>query len=277
MRCIKPLTLRDAEDRARTVPCGRCNFCLISYRMDWTIRIIQEQTVSESAHFLTLSYNDDYLDYSPSGKPQLEKKVLQKFFKRLRRTNEKHTTKSIRYFAIGEYGETFHRPHYHAIIFNLHDITISKLDTIWPIGFHYLGTVGVASIHYVTGYLINRYLDYGDRNPPFALQSRKPGLGNCYLQTHAKWHRPTNDETHWRNYTKIHGYTNRLPRYYRNAIFSREEREWLAWTAAHQFDRDLERRLTELAKLGHKAPFDYHMQQLQFKHDLIRAVKNKNL
>lgn len=279
MRCIKPLTLRDAEDRARTVPCGRCNFCLMSYRMDWTIRILQEQKVSETAHFLTLTYQDDYLEYSPSGLPQLQKEHLQKFFKRLRRQNEKHSQKSIRYFAIGEYGETYQRPHYHAIAFNIHDHSISKLDHIWPIGFHRLGNVQIASIHYVTGYLINRYADYGDRNPPFALQSRNPGLGNNYLASFTKWHRPSDNETHWRNYTKIHGYTNRLPRYYRDKIFTREEREYLNWTAAQQFDIDHAIELKRLEKLYPNTPNiqDVFNARIQHQHDQIKVIKNKAL
>lgn len=279
MRCIKPLTLRDAEDRARTVPCGRCNFCLMSYRMDWTIRIIQEQQEAGEAHFLTLTYQDDYLDYSPSGLPQLDKTHLQKFFKRLRKRNAKYSKKSIRYFAIGEYGETYERPHYHAIIFNMHSHSVQALHNLWPVGFHRLGTVTVASIHYVTGYLINRYHDYGDRNPPFAVQSRKPGLGHNYLLQYAKWNRPTDDEQYWRNYTKIAGYTNRLPRYYRDKIFNREERDWLNWTAAQKFDASLRSEIRRLEKL-YPAGLDIHakyIERIQHQHDQIKVTKNKAL
>lgn len=249
----------------------------MSYRMDWTIRIIQEQRESESAHFLTLTYEDDYLDYSPSGLPQLEKTHLQKFFKRLRRENEKHTEKSIRYFAIGEYGEIYERPHYHAIMFNAHANSIAKLSHVWPVGFHRLGTVQVASIHYVTGYLINRYHDYGDRNPPFALQSRKPGLGYNYIRETAKWHRPSDDEKYWRNYTKIGGFTNRLPRYYRDKIFNREEREYLNYHAAQLFDIEYDREIQRLSKLVKGDPHDAYAKRMQNTHDQIKVSKNKNL
>lgn len=248
--------------------------------MDWTIRIIQEQKVSESAHFLTLTYEDDYLDYSPSGLPQLCKEHLQKFFKRLRRENEKHTQKSIRYFAIGEYGETFERPHYHAIAFNIHDRTIQKLHTIWPVGFYRMGTVQVASIHYVTGYLMDRFNDYGDRNPPFAVQSRKPGLGAAYLDKRTiKWHNSGEDERFWKNYTKIGGYTNRLPRYYRDKIFSKEQRELLNWTAALEYDAKFEAELKRLATL-YPGEVDIHevfKQRVKAQHDSIKIKKNPAL
>lgn len=278
-RCIKPLTLRDAEDRARTVPCGRCNFCLEALRTDWTIRILQEQKSSESAHFLTLTYNDDYLNYSPSGEPTLCKEDVQKFFKRLRKHNAKYTQKSIRYFAIGEYGESYERPHYHAIMFNCSAQTIAELGNIWPIGYHRIGNVQLGSIHYVTGYLINRYRDYGDRDSPFALQSRKPGLGYYYLQTAGipEWHKPNDNEKYWRNYTKIGGFTNRLPRYYREKLFNKEEREWLNWTAAQLFDRQYEQEIQRLSKLTRKDPHEYYVEIQQHKHDKIKVKKNKAL
>lgn len=281
MRCIKPLQLHDAEDRARTVPCGRCNFCLMAKRMDWTIRLLQEAKDCHAQHFLTLTYEDDYLSYSPSGLPHLEKRDLQLFFKRLRKENAKHTNASIRYFAIGEYGERTERPHYHAIAFNMHPNTVAKLDQIWGCGHHKLGTVTVSSIHYVTGYLLNRYHDYGDRNSPFALQSRHPGIGACYTKTHAAYNKPTDNPEHWRNFTKVNGYTNRLPRYYRDRIFTREERKWLNERAAIIFDNEYLKELDRLQKL-HKTEsvqdtVQIFNERVQAMHDRIKVTKNKNL
>lgn len=282
MRCIKPLILGTADERAKTVPCGRCNFCLMSNRMDWTIRLLQEAKICHAQHFLTLTYDDDYLSYSPSGEPTLEKKDLQLFFKRLRKENAKHTNYSIRYFAVGEYGETTQRPHYHAILFNVHPNTINKLDTIWGCGIHKLGTVTVSSIHYVTGYLIGRYDDHGDKNSPFALQSRRPGLGQNYIKTHAKWNRPDDNPDHWRNYTKINGYTNRLPRYYRDRIFSKEELQLLNQKAAQLFDETYLKELDRLSKLYPRAETYQDLvmvynERVQTKHDKIKVKKNKNL
>lgn len=284
MRCIKPLVLRDEEDRARTVACGRCNFCLQASRTDWTLRINQELKTADSSHFLTLTYHEDYLDYSPSGLPQLQRNAqgkpehLQLFFKRLRKANAKYTDKSIRYFAIGEYGETFERPHYHIIAFNTDQRTLNHLTSIWGAGHTYVGTVTPGSIHYVTGYLINRYRDYGDRTRPFSLQSRKPGLGHTYLTTHTKYHRPNENENHWRNYTKFQGVTNRLPRYWRDKIFNREELETLNIIAAQKFDIDLNQELKRLArKFPNRDPHETFKERVQAMHDRIKVIKNKNL
>lgn len=244
---------------------------------------MQELKHAQAAHFLTLTYEDDYLDYSPTGEPQLVKEHYQKFIKRLRKHNakSKHIQKPIRYFTIGEYGETTKRPHYHSIIFNVSENSIAHLDHLWPIGFHQLGTVSIASIHYVTGYLINAYHDYGDRTPPFALHSRKPGLGNTYIHEMAEWHQPTENPEHWRNYTRFNGYKNRLPRYYRDRIFTeREDREVLNYTAVKQFDKDLDKELKRLEKLYPNRRDDIHevfKERVQHMHDKIKVTKNKNL
>ncbi|AZL83020.1 replication initiator protein [Apis mellifera associated microvirus 36] len=247
-------------------------------RMDWTIRVLQEHKQAYTAHFLTLTYEDDHLPYSNEGEPELDKTHLQKFFKRLRKENAKHAPKwQIRYFAIGEYGETFERPHYHAIMFNVHNNSIEKLAKIWPCGFHQLGTVGLASIHYVTGYIINRYADYGSRSKPFALHSRKPGLGNCYLETHAKWHKPSDKELHWRNFTKVNGITNRLPRYYRDRIFNKEELQWLNTHAAGIFDQELAKEIERISKTTRGDPHEAFKERVQAMHDKIKVKKNKSL
>lgn len=45
----------------------------------------------------------------------------QLFTMSLRKVNRKvYPMKQLRYYACGEYGERFGRPHYHYIIFNLH-------------------------------------------------------------------------------------------------------------------------------------------------------------
>lgn len=49
----------------------------------------------------------------------LRPKDLQDFIKRLRRDQEYHFGNHIKFYGVGEYGEQFHRPHYHMIAFGL--------------------------------------------------------------------------------------------------------------------------------------------------------------
>lgn len=113
-------------------PCGCCIGCQLDHASEWTGRILAEASVSTSAYFVTLTYDDEHLKYRSvvdpstgevvSELPTLFKRDVQLFHKRLRRSQEKLDKDiKIRFFLSGEYGSSkyTHRPHYHAIYFNL--------------------------------------------------------------------------------------------------------------------------------------------------------------
>lgn len=108
MQCTNMIWL---EDKNILVPCRKCIACRISRVSDWTTRMIFENEVHESSCFITLTYAQEALPFNM----ELDRKELQRFFKRLR----KNTGRKIKYFACGEYGEKNKRPHYHAIIFGI--------------------------------------------------------------------------------------------------------------------------------------------------------------
>ena len=87
--------------------------------------------------FLTLTYADEHLP--PNG--SLVVADLQKFIKRLRKHYAKRNNGiKLRYYACGEYGDRYGRPHYHAIICGLslrqEDKDLVKL--CWPFGLCHL-------------------------------------------------------------------------------------------------------------------------------------------
>lgn len=146
--CKAPVTIFRNKKRD-LVPCGKCLWCLQKKRADWSFRLFQELNVSESAHFLTLTYDDEKLP-----EEGLRKRDLQLFFKKLRKSN----SAKIRYYAVGEYGTRTSRAHYHAIMFNL-DVTC-PVAQIWDKGHVQVGSVTPASIHYVTKYVINKHANF---------------------------------------------------------------------------------------------------------------------
>lgn len=177
MRCISPVLVR-SNGRRDFVPCGKCNFCLQVKRSDWTFRLLQEYKICTSADFLTFTYEDENLPRnSESNLPELSKRDLQLFKKRLRK--EQHAIDPgvrLRYYSVGEYGTNTLRPHYHSIMFNLDPSLIPRLQEIWGKGLIHRGDVTEASIHYVTKYVINRTVDYSGRSAPFAAMSKGLGL-----------------------------------------------------------------------------------------------------
>jgi len=164
----------------------------------------------------------------------LDKEEFPRFMKRLRKLVFQTQTAfdvpiKLKYYACGEYGSKGARPHYHAIIFNVPDDEMFfKAWTVdgSPIGIVHVGQVSGDSIAYTAGYVNKRQLTAPRRNddrvPEFSLMSK--GLGSNYVTPAiASFH--TTDLN--RNYiTKDGGDTIAMPRYYRERIFSDDERSY---------------------------------------------------
>ena len=58
MACSYPITLV-RNGRHELVPCGRCINCIQRKRAEWSFRLLIEHQNSKSAHFLTLTYNEE--------------------------------------------------------------------------------------------------------------------------------------------------------------------------------------------------------------------------
>lgn len=229
--CVTPVTLRrevSAPDgsNVRTVPCGKCVHCLRKKQREWIFRLHNELKVSSSAFFITLTYSDENLIFV-DGLPTLYKPDFQNFMKRLR-----HLTPSkLKYYACGEYGDRTHRPHYHAIIFNLpsdKETAAALIESAWqdtqsqPLGHVHIGTVNFKSISYVTKYHLKGDVKVRDddpfgRIPEFSLISK--GLGLAHLTPEMiRYYR--NQKDGMVNYSG--GYLP-LPRYYREKLFTDDE------------------------------------------------------
>lgn len=144
---------------------------------------MQEEKVSDSAWFITLTYAPENVPISKMGLMTLVKKDVQDWMKRLReRHKERGCDKSIKYYAAGEYGSAYNRPHYHVIIFNAHP---ADIEQAWGLGHIHYGKVEGASIGYTLKYLHKQHKagsnENDDRQCEFALMSK--GLGKVTCQT----------------------------------------------------------------------------------------------
>lgn len=268
MKCVAPLILVSGI----IVPCGKCNLCAEQRRNEWTFRITQETLICKSVYFLTITYDDQHLSYSESsGMSELSKRDLQLFFKRLRKEQDAvDPSARLRYYTVGEYGGLTGRPHYHSILFNLAESIVPYVGDLWGLGTVHVLPVNPARIHYVTKYHVNKLSSGPGRAPPFALMSRRPGLGVNYVSTHAKWHQ--ND---LRNYTKVNGMVGRLPRYYKLKIFTEAERDEIAAQAKLKMDELFEVEIARLSKL-HPEPYAYWAERVRMANILVIHKINAN-
>ena len=142
----------------------------------WFVRLLSELDHCYSAHFVTFTYANS--PGTEDGEETLNYKDVQKFFKRLRHSQDR----KIKYFCVGEYGEKSGRPHYHAIIFNVEDV--NQFQKCWKHGHVHVGTVQEESIYYTLKYTLKRGVKWGKKDSITRYQEKalmSKGLGLGYL------------------------------------------------------------------------------------------------
>lgn len=197
-----------------TIPCGHCLGCRQDQSREWSNRLLMESLYHDTCFFVTLTYDNDHLHVVPRVKPSsgevvqgatLNKRDCQLFFKRLR---AEFPDSCIRYYLAGEYGPKTVRPHYHAIIFGVPFAdsellpfgksetgnpyyVCDRLSKLWSHGFTSCEPANYFTFKYVASYVTsklgthsNDYWLSQNLLPPFALMSRKPGIGVQYLLDH---------------------------------------------------------------------------------------------
>lgn len=273
MECINTIFIRKS---GLHVPCGKCLPCLERRQREWAGRLALSLKVAQSAYFVTLTYNDQYIkdhckwghldqvqeyelseamqsdDFS-SMQPKLNKSDFQAFLMRLRNFNVRGVvppgfTKKVpqiapqgskmAYFAVGEYGDITKRPHWHMVIFNLNYKLIYAEKVISHAWEKDYKSIGHIHIGPVQAGSLEYVTGYLFKN--FKKQCTRlisKGLGTSYVNDEVKeYHRQT-----LRTYHRVHGTKYPLPRILRDKIFNEfEKREIAEKTADVIQDRDIE-------------------------------------
>lgn len=179
MRCLKLATSRTGLQ----FPCGQCRNCRINRKREWQARLLLEAATSRFSMFVTLT-----LEVKADGPYEtfLSKRDVQNWLKRLRKAV---APISVRYLAVGEYGERAGRAHYHALVFCSAPVSESVVSAAWGLGHVDFGDVQPESIDYVLDYILKRSGDTThlgleqllrrERYPEFRLFSQ--GLGRAAL------------------------------------------------------------------------------------------------
>lgn len=243
MKCDSPYLVKTDAPQPVPVPCGRCPPCKIRRVNSWVFRLMQEEKRSLSAYFITLTYDTNHVPISENGFMTLKKSDFQDYMKRLRKLCHEYwltryggesigydlsKANSLKYYAVGEYGTNNHRPHFHAIIFNVPDSEM--FAKAWSLDGKQFGTVDVGtctsdSVAYCMKYIdksnFQRQFRRDDRVPEFPLMSK--GIGSNYVTPAIiRYHRA--DITRLFA-TKEGGYKIALPKYYRDRIYSEADKK----------------------------------------------------
>lgn len=234
------------------VDCGQCMACRLNYARMWAIRIMCEAKMHTEMCFLTLTYDDAHLPRPPS----VIKRDLQLFFKRLRKKAE------IRYYAAGEYGDKYERPHYHVALFGVPIDSLLFLNRRydpkkkvwfaymkeWPFGHVAVGRLTEDSANYVARYITKKVKGKGSKSyykekglePEFCLMSRNPGIGLEFVQAYYNFLKNN-------KFLIFKGKKVALPRYFFEKVFTEEERKVLSAEVALQSQADVQKFWNDIA------------------------------
>lgn len=220
-------------DRYVAFPCGKCIACRINKKREWTLRLQHETAFADSAYFITLTYDDEHLPLDENGLNCPNVRDIQLFLKRLR----KHYKDSkIRYMINSEYGEEFKRIHYHGIIFNLPSDILDgatiikrksgisyhsqKFEDFWQCGNAEIADICPERIAYTCQYFVDKSILDGYK-PSISVMSRGYGIGKIASEK-------LSDKVRFYNLKSLKSHTGNpvsIPRYYKNKIYTDEERK----------------------------------------------------
>lgn len=200
------------------IPCGYCILCRTEQARQWAVRITHEAQLHMENSFITLTYSDENLPLYNSlstnssdkhpWQPPRDRQHLAKFFKRLRKRYGQ-----LSYYAVGEYGDTTQRPHYHACIFG-HAFaddriilrrepsllwTSAALEEAWGLGYVSVGALTFQTASYTASYVTKKlarkqqYVRVDEETgelialvQPRAYMSLNPAIGKHWLNRYGE-------------------------------------------------------------------------------------------
>ena len=226
-----------------SIGCGWCEECRKKLANEWRIRLYEEYKENNKAEFVTLSF-------SPEGIRKLEEEIIEKKYKGIEgeeidvnllasyairmyteRWRKKYKT-AQRHWIITELGhKNSERIHLHGIIWNTTDTPGDEfkkdIEEKWQYGTVYIGKyVNEKAINYITKYITK--LDTYHKGYKQKIITSK-GIGKAYINSEqAKRNQYRGEETNT-TYKTENGYIIELPRYYKDKIYTEEQKSKL-WT-----------------------------------------------
>lgn len=213
------------------IGCGECLECRRQKSQAWRVRLLEELKVNKYAYFITLTFSNEELEKLCKETDTIECNAVatlavRRFLERWRKTYKK----SLRHWLITELGhENTERIHLHGIIFS-NDIQLNEelLQKYWKYGKTDIGEYcNEKTINYIVKYVTKIDTDHKDYKAVILCSA---GLGEAFTKTLGaqytyKYKKGATPEY----YTLNNGNKVALPIYYRNKLFTEEEREKM-WT-----------------------------------------------
>nr|WAE43645.1 MAG: replication initiator protein [Microviridae sp.] len=233
------------DERIKYVPiaCGRCMECAKAKQREWRVRLQEEIKTKQNGVFVTLTFSEEKLEeirakYNTRGwirDNQCATYAVRHFLEKWRKQHKV----SVRHWLVTELGSEYtERIHLHGIMWLIQREDVYKIEQIWQYGYVHIGKrkdkhgkpiysnwVNNQTVNYITKY-VNK-LDEKHREYQSIILCSK-GIGSEYTnKRNGDWLKNKKGETTNESYRLNDGTKVKLPIYYRNKIYSEEDKEKL--------------------------------------------------
>lgn len=220
------------------VGCQKCIECRNKKAREWMVRLLEEVKDNNKAKFVTLTFNNESIyeltstilnehpkDKKPPSGYELDNAIATLGIRRFLERWRKKTKKSVKHWLVTELGHNgTENIHLHGIIWSENE---NQIKEVWKYGYVYIGTyVNETTVKYIIKYVTKadpKHTEY------MAKILTSQGIGKNYTnKINAKLNKYKPNKTD-ETYTTHTGHKTSLPIYYRNKIYTEEEKEklWL--------------------------------------------------
>lgn len=225
------------DERVLHVPvgCGKCMECRKQKAREWQVRLLEDVRHNKNGKFVTLTFSNESIakiakeikgitGYNLDN--EIATKATRWFLERWR----KKYKKSLRHWLVTELGHNgTERIHMHGIVWT--DETLDEVEKIWQYGHVWKGK-GEQKQNYVNETTVNyltKYVNKQDKDHPNYTSKilTSPGIGKDYTERADANQNKYQGENTREVYRTRTGHKIAMPTYWRNKIYSEEEREKL--------------------------------------------------
>lgn len=228
------------DERTLMVPigCGKCIECKKQKKREWQVRVQEEIRENRNGKFVTMTFSNEAIDELMKSvemndlKKDIDNEMATLAVRRFLERWRKRTGKSVRHWLVTELGHNgTERIHLHGLIWT---DDVEEIEKTWRYGHVWIGDyVNEKTVNYIVKY-INKIDELHKGYNSKILCSK--GIGCNYLVRNDSKMNSYNGEETREFYRCKDGTKLNLPTYYRNKIYSDEEREKL-WL--NMLDKDI--------------------------------------
>lgn len=222
---FNPPRIKDPRTAYITAACGKCLECRKQKQRAWMVRMSEELRENPNAYFMTLTMSDEEYEklkneYDLKDDNDIATKAIRLMLERVR----KKLGHSIKHWFITEKGhENTKRIHLHGIVWGIGNDKI--VEEKWNYGIVWTGKfVNERTINYITKYMTKVDADNKDFIGKVLCSK---GLGAGYTKRFDAGRNRFKGEDTEETYRTRSGMKVNLPIYYRNKIYTEEQRELL--------------------------------------------------